>query len=123
MTPVTCSLQILWTAISRVLIGEIVRSDAVQALSSSQPLHLFDPYAPSSSQSRPQTQSRPTYAAVLTGTAPAASAGPSTARTPQRDAVRAMLDRVLGAMNRFRDASPLMGMIHDGFVSLTAAMN
>ncbi|RPD60171.1 hypothetical protein L227DRAFT_502556 [Lentinus tigrinus ALCF2SS1-6] len=52
-----------------------------------------------------------------------ASAGPSTARTPQRDAIRAMLDRVLGAMNRFRDASPLMGMIHDGFVSLLAAMN
>ena len=127
MTPVTCSLQILWTAISRVLIGEIIRSDAVQALSSSQPLHLFDPYAPSSSsspsQSQPQTQFRPTYAAVLTGTAPTASAGPSTARPPQRDAVRAMLDRVLGAMNRFRDASPLMGMIHDGFVSLTAAMN
>ncbi|KAI0325291.1 hypothetical protein GY45DRAFT_1330474 [Cubamyces sp. BRFM 1775] len=38
------------------------------------------------------------------------TAGSSTAGAPQRDTIRAMLDRVLAAMNRFRDTSPLMGL-------------
>lgn len=33
-----------------------------------------------------------------------------------------MLDRVLAAMNRFRETSPLMGMLHDGFVSVQGAL-
>lgn len=54
------------------------------------------------------------------GSVPAtASAGPSML---QRDAIRAVLDKVLGAMNRFRDTSQLMGTIHDGLVSLLGAM-
>ena len=52
----------------------------------------------------------------------AASGGPAAAAPAQRAAVRATLDRVLGAMNRFREACPLMGMIHDGFVTLQGAM-
>ncbi|KAI0671826.1 hypothetical protein C8Q78DRAFT_1031033 [Trametes maxima] len=40
-----------------------------------------------------------------------ATAGPSGgARGPQRDVLRAMFDRVLAAMNRFRETSPLMGL-------------
>ena len=51
-----------------------------------------------------------------------AAVGGSAAAVPaQRAAVRAMLDRVLQAMNRFREACPLMGMIHDGFVTLQGA--
>ncbi|KAI9066252.1 hypothetical protein FKP32DRAFT_1610151 [Trametes sanguinea] len=59
-----------------------------------------------------------TYAAV------AASASSSSARAPaaQREAIRATLDRVLAAMNRFRETCPLMGMLHDGFVSVQGAM-
>ncbi|KAJ3007901.1 hypothetical protein NUW54_g3366 [Trametes sanguinea] len=88
-------LAILWTAVCRVLIGEILRTPATQ-----------DPSSPR------------TYAAV------AASASSSSARAPaaQREAIRATLDRVLAAMNRFRETCPLMGMLHDGFVSVQGAM-
>ncbi|KAI0367956.1 hypothetical protein BV20DRAFT_1054354 [Pilatotrama ljubarskyi] len=89
-------LSILWTAVCRVLIGEMLRPA---------------PQAPS--LPRPAT-----YASV----AAYATAGPSSARGPQRDAIRAMLDRVLAAMNRFRETSPLMGMLHDGFVTVQGAM-
>ena len=120
-------LQILWTAVGRVLIGEIIRSGRVQAPSSSQSVSSFAPsssassvnplYASSASSSgQLQTQ---LYMQPGTGSAPTASAG---AGMPQRDAVRAVLDRVLGAMNRFRDTSPLMGTIHDGLVSLLGAL-
>ncbi|KAI0359774.1 hypothetical protein OH77DRAFT_1493304 [Trametes cingulata] len=72
-----------------------------------------DPILAAPSLPRPAT-----YASV----AASAIAGPSSARGPQRDAIRAMLDRVLAAMNRFRETSPLMGMLHDGFVSVQGAM-
>ncbi|PIL35487.1 transcription factor [Ganoderma sinense ZZ0214-1] len=51
-----------------------------------------------------------------------AGAGPSSSPTGQRDAARGLLDRVLAVMNRFRETSPLMGMLHDGFVSVQGAM-
>ncbi|KAL7279257.1 hypothetical protein ACG7TL_007098 [Trametes sanguinea] len=88
-------LAILWTAVCRVLIGEILRTPAAQAPSSPR-----------------------TYAAV----AASASSSSSRAPAPQREAIRAMLDRVLAAMNRFRETCPLMGMLHDGFVSVQGAM-
>ncbi|KAI0775118.1 hypothetical protein BD413DRAFT_653678 [Trametes elegans] len=104
-------LAILWTAVSRVLIGEILR---------------LAPAHPPSSQP-------PSYAAVAassSSSAAAAVAGPSTARPPQQQqqqqqreaAIRAMLDRTLAALNRFRETAPLMGMLHDGFVSVQGAM-
>ncbi|KAM5531794.1 hypothetical protein V8D89_014564 [Ganoderma adspersum] len=51
-----------------------------------------------------------------------AAAGPSSNPTAQREAARTLLDRVLAVMNRFRETSPLMGMLHDGFVSVQGAM-
>ncbi|KAI1796900.1 hypothetical protein LXA43DRAFT_985034 [Ganoderma leucocontextum] len=39
-----------------------------------------------------------------------AAAGPSSAPTTQREAVRTLHDRVLAVMNRFRDTSPLMAV-------------
>ncbi|KAI0787565.1 hypothetical protein C8Q74DRAFT_1366419 [Fomes fomentarius] len=114
-------LAILWTAVSRVLIGEIIRSGPVQAPSSSQPLSSFAssssaiPSYSSSSLTSPLHSHR-SRMQMPSGSVPAtASAGPSMS---QRDAIRAVLDKVLGAMNRFRDTSQLMGTIHDGLVSL-----
>ncbi|KAH9847663.1 hypothetical protein C2E23DRAFT_490406 [Lenzites betulinus] len=40
----------------------------------------------------------------------------------QQQQHRAMLERVMAAMNRFRETSPLMGMLHDGFVSVQGVM-
>ncbi|KAI0833592.1 hypothetical protein BC628DRAFT_1414358 [Trametes gibbosa] len=99
-------LAILWTAVCRVLIGEIVRTAAA-------------PQAPS-------LPNRPTYAAVVaftTGQSSGAQMAPPThQQQQQRQQHRAMLDRVMAAMNRFRETSPLMGMLHDGFVSVQGAM-
>ena len=108
-----------------MLIGEILRLGPAQAPSgSSQPLSSSS-IASSSSLTSAMFVSPTSSSQIHLQPATqhdAASAGPSVPRSPQRDAVRAVLDRVLGAMNRFRDASPLMGTIHDGLVSLQGAM-
>ncbi|KAI9000431.1 hypothetical protein BD414DRAFT_511159 [Trametes punicea] len=55
---------------------------------------------------------------VLIGSS--SSSAPSASQ--RREAIRVMLDRVLDAMNRSRETSPLMGMLRDGFVSVQGAM-
>ena len=100
--------QILWTAVCRVLIGEILRATPAPLLSS------FDP--PASGFAFAHTSATP-FAGPVTPPATATSGPPA-----QRAPARAMFDKVLGAMNRFRETCPLMGMIHDGFVTLQGAM-
>ncbi len=98
----------------RVLIGETPLVPAHQALCSYPRRHHALP-PPSPFQ----------YAVHATGFTHAqgqAAAGPSSNLTAQREAARTLLERVLAVMNRFRETSPLMGMLRDGFVSVQGAM-
>ncbi|EJF64875.1 hypothetical protein DICSQDRAFT_167027 [Dichomitus squalens LYAD-421 SS1] len=99
-------LAILWTAVCRVFIGETLRLNAPQASLSYPPTHAAAP-------GLLQQPARGTTSGTT---------GPGWSPAPRREAVRALLDRVLAAMNRFRESSPLMGMLHDGFVSVQGAM-
>lgn len=94
----------------RVFIGETLSAPAHQALCS------FIPTSPS-----PPSPFQYVGKATAT-TQRQAAAGPSSNPTAQREAARTLLDRVLAVMNRFRETSPLMGMLHDGFVSVQGAM-
>ena len=102
--------QILWTAICRVFIGEILRLNAPPAPIS------YTPYRPDAPGSLGHSAYGTSSGSASTG------AGSSSGSAPRREAVRALLDRVLAAMNRFRESSPLMGMLHDGFISVQGAM-
>ncbi|KAH9945112.1 uncharacterized protein BXZ73DRAFT_73316 [Epithele typhae] len=104
-------LAILWTAVCRTLIGEILRG-RTQAHSSSQSFALPGPSTSTALSGFSESSAR-----VNPTPANAPDAGPT-----GPPAARAVLDRILAVMNRSREACPLMGMIHDGFAILQDAM-